>query len=150
MWTGAHVAIEIDMFKRVLNSYLIAVLLAGPWLCCCSLSRVSAKFCPSPSSQEITAHSCCHSETNKSSSEKSNRCPCRQHHEQQVTSLSGAASAVSDQIVAQHWWLSFECFIGSGSALIGATDPDHLAQQSLDTLYPTSRDRLRALSVMRC
>jgi hypothetical protein len=138
------------MFRRILNSYLIAVLLAGPWLCCCSLSRASTILSPSSSTQPITTHSCCHSESDKSSPEKSHRCPCRQHHDQQVISLSEAAFTVSDQIVAQHFWLSIECCIVSGNSLLGATDPDHLVQQSLDSLYPTSRELLRAISVMRC
>lgn len=138
------------MFRRILNSYLIAVLLAGPWLCCCSLLRVSTMLSPSPSTQTITAHSCCHSESSKSSPEKPHRCPCRQHQDQQVTSLVEATTTVSDQLAAKLFLLGVECCIGSESATIGATDPDHLDQQSLDSLYLTSRDLLRAISVMRC
>lgn len=139
------------MFRGILNSYLIAVLLAGPWLCCCSLSRVSTMLRSNLSAQAtLDSHSCCHSETNRSSPEKPHRCPCRQHQDQQVTSLTEAISAVGDQIEAQQFGLSVECCTQSGNVLIGATDPDHLGQHSLDSLYPTSRDLLRAISVMRC
>ncbi len=138
------------MFRRVLNSYLIVTLLAGPGLCCCSLTRASAKVCTDLSTREITAHSCCQNKTDKSPSGKPHHCPCRQHREQQITSVTEVTSASYDQIVAKHWFPSFEGSAGSKHPLIGVTDPDHLAEQSLDSLYPTSRDLLRALSVMRC
>ncbi len=138
------------MFRRALNSYLIAVLLAGPCLCCCSLTRALTKTRTDASACQITAHSCCHGNTDQSSPEQPDRCPCRQHQDQQVISLTDGTVAVSDQIAAEHSCSTMECSVGSGNALIGATDPDHLIQQSLDSLYPTSRDRLRALSVMRC
>ena len=138
------------MFRRVLNFYLTAIFLAGPGLCCCSLTRASAKDCTVAATRQITAHSCCHNNTDKQAPGKPVRCPCRQHQEQQVTSRNNEASAVDDQMVAKHWWPSFEGVTEPDNAIKGASDPNHLVQHSLDSPFPTSRDLLRALSVMRC
>jgi len=141
-----------SMFRRLINSYLIAILLAGPCLCCCSLSRASTKDCPiaTDGGLEIESHSCCHSEPDDHAPEKSQDCPCRKHQDQQATSLGVEASIANARLVAELSWpslLSAWTFTGESSQ---ADDSNHLSRQSLESTFSSAQDLLRAFSVMRC
>lgn len=140
------------MFRRVITSYLIAIVLAGPGLCCCSFNRAFARDCaPAGRSHgcKVAAHTCCHSETDRQLPGKPDTCPCRKHHEQPIVSLDGSSLA-NDALGATQWRPNFASATAVIDALFGAGDPSHLAQQALDAPHLTSQALLRALSVMRC
>lgn len=136
------------MFGRVITSYLIAIVLAGPGLCCCSFARDCA---PAGRSHgcKVAAHTCCHSETDRQLPGKPDTCPCRKHHEQPIVSLDGSSPS-SDEFRAVQWQPDFEIAVLVINGFVGISDPNHLAAQALDSPYLNSRAILRALSVMRC
>lgn len=141
------------MFGRLVTSALMAMFLAGPGLCCCSLKRASAierspaTGCVGP---QLASHSCCQSDTGKQSPEKPGQCPCRKHHKQLVVSVNHGSSSTIDLLSSDHWRPDFESAIADVDALSGTGDPHHLEQQALDAPHLTSQGLLRALTVMRC
>lgn len=141
------------MFRRVITSYLIAIALAGPGLCCCSVNRAFARDrAPAGRSYRcnVAAHSCCHSDRDSQSPGKPDKCPCRKHHEQPIVSLDDGSSPAGDALGASQWRPNFASAMAVIDALFAAGDPSHLAQQALDATHLTSQALLRALSVMRC
>lgn len=139
------------MFRSAVTSYLIAMSLAGPGLCCCSFKRAAAvvlAFAASCHGQKMATPSCCHAGKDKQPSGKPDTCPCRQHREQPVLSLNSGSTS-SDAFGADRSGLTCEPAMAVLDPL-EAGDTDHLVQQALDSPYPNSRGLLRALSVMRC
>ena len=143
----------MKMFRRVINLYLMAVLLAGPSLCCCSLSHASTTDSQSTHScgQDASAHSCCASNDDTNDEPvKSDHCPCRKHHEQQVLSGNDTVSAASARLTTDNLTPSFHFGLIPAGELAQARDLNLLAQQKSDADSPSSRDLLRGFSVMRC
>src|SRR4051812_22236748 len=78
--------------RKALALYLVLVMLAGPWLCCCTTSRLSTLLTPEPTqpdSNAPTSCSCCH-EDGSAQPEKDElpgppaqdppSCPCHHQH----------------------------------------------------------------------
>lgn len=137
------------MFRRVITSYLIAIILAGPGVCCCSLSHAFSSDSASTDTSQA-APSCCHSKTDKQSPGKPDSCPCRKHRERLVVSSNDESSKGDDGPGAAHWQPNVEPALAGSGDLFSAGDPGHLARQALFATYLNSRSLLRAISVMRC
>lgn len=141
------------MFRRIITSYLIAMTLAGPGFCCCTVSRVlghdCAHACCRPAAKSGSG-SCCHSHPTKRPPATPDECPCRKYHEQQLVAPDTQASPPSDGLGARNWPVNLDSVAAVIGSPLGASDRNQLTRRVLVSLYPSSSELLRALSVMRC
>ncbi len=143
----------IAMFRRVITSYLIAMTLAGPGLCCCTVSRVFGRDCEHACCRPATkpdSGSCCHSHPAKRPPTTPDECPCRKYYEQQLVVPDNEASPPSDALGVRNRPVSLDSMAAVIGSPLSASDRNQLSRRVLVSPYPSSSDLLRALSVMRC
>jgi hypothetical protein len=150
------------MVRVGMSLYLMLVMAAGPWFCCCSFTRLAGwLLAPLPStktSPAAGAHACCrpHPVPDKSS-KKPDRphrptCPC-----QERSSTSSALSVLESEIKRGDGERPKLDPSGShldlASSALSAIFPAGIIQvpcESAASHFLTARDMLRAHHVLRC
>ncbi len=148
------------MLRIAVVHYLVAVILAGPWLCCCTVARVAASATEAQSPvEQPPADSCCccrQEAENEPGPEEGpaqprppdrQKCPCHQ-------GSSGALAPAVDAAKASHLRHAVD---GPGELLLFVEDdrapnavPALAARKHRVLPFLTSSDILHALHILRC
>ena len=147
------------MIRIGLSVYLMLVTLAGPWLCCCQLPRLSAQFMALMRSSKMEApggnHSCCQHHAPAKKSEQPVHpgvpsCPCRGTDAEApalVLLESEGARQLDRDLNSQAVDLL------DGASLSGTVVPSFtlmLTSPTLSSPVLTGRDILSSLHILRC
>ncbi len=147
------------MFRIGLSVYLMLVTLAGPWLCCCQLPRLSARFVAMMRNDKAKPagnnHSCCQHRVPVKDSQPPAKpgdpsCPCqgtRQEAPALVLLESDGARQLDRDLNAQAVDL-LGCDSLSGNVMPSFTLMLTSSTRSSPVL--TGRDILSALHILRC
>lgn len=158
-----------DLEMRVVVAlYLVIVTAAGPWACCCTFTRLTAKVASAnagaPTSS--TTHSCCkkHQVPNRSEGSSEDKapsrpnhplghdCPCKQSGECASTAFAPTQDESRDG--------AMRALAGEFDATVGYLHPSHLAPTP-HAVWPSSwvrhdgsflstEDLLHVLHILRC
>lgn len=163
------------MLRTAVTYYLMLVSLAGPALCCCTLSDLfqmpcghargshdkvarSHKHVHGTSHRHVhhehsntVAKHCCHHQGTENPNDSRHECPCGHQSERQIAIVStglgeSLLSAVTDGAM-QHVTL---VLLVPPSMIWGDVVSQSVAQLALETPFSTPAGQLRALSVLRC
>ena len=149
------------MVRIGLSLYLMLVMAAGPWLCCCSCSRLARWLLtpPRPEQTSLAAdtHACCRPQhAPDKRPEKPNRphrptCPCQEGHSD-PSALSTLESAITRD-VERHELSQSGPHLDFITSAVVATLLAGIIPVPCDTAashFLTARDMLRAHHVLRC
>lgn len=147
------------MFRIGLSVYLMLVTLAGPWLCCCQLPRLSARFIAlmrlDKAKPAGSIHSCCqHRLPVKDSQPPAHptdpSCPCQGTHQETpalvLLESEGARQLDRDLNAQAVGMLDCDSFSGVYSPLAALT----LTSSALPSSVLSGRDLLSTLHILRC
>lgn len=147
------------MFRIGLSVYLMFATLAGPWLCCCRLPRLSARFATLLRNDEAKSaesnHSCCQHRAPVKDSRtvphpNAPSCPCQgtRQVEPALVLLESDGTRQFDRdsnaqpVDLQGW----NCLSGVVMPSVGLM----LTSSSLSSFVLTGRDILSSLHILRC
>jgi len=149
------------MFRVALASYLIFATVAGPWLCCCSVARLSGHPAdtptrtPHPSSTHTCC--CCHFATEEEQPQPEEQpaqprspeqCPCKESGSRTAPAFAPEATIE----LARHavdGFLYLLPLATEGDVLLSA-GAFAIAQGCLTTPFLTAEDLLRVFHILRC
>lgn len=152
------------MFRLALTIYLTLATLAGQWLCCCSVHRLSDLICQHTKQDgelpQTTSGKCCghrhtgathesQAEPSPSSPAQPDRpaCPCQEQRTELIAGLGIVPETAKQLRTAQTVVDSF-AFL---SKLIPVTELDHLSGTQQSRIpYRTVHDVLSSLKTLRC
>ncbi len=144
------------MFRIGLSVYLMLATLAGPWLCCCQLPRLSARFVASLQKEKAKpagSHCCrCQEHVPVKDSEPSNppkapTCPCQSNRPALVLLESDEAKQLHRDSNAQAVDL---LHFDSLSEVVVPSVGLMLTSSPLSPLALTVREILSTLHILRC
>ena len=147
------------MFRIGLSVYLMLVTLAGPWLCCCQLPRLSAQFIAlmriDKAKPSASNHSCCQhrmpvKDPQPPAHPTDPSCPCQGNRQASPALVSldseGAKQLDRDQNAQAVGLL--DCDLLSGVFTPSATLT--LTSSALSSPVLSGRDLLSSLHILRC
>jgi hypothetical protein len=158
LYPVVHFGVD-PVFRIGLSVYLMFATLAGPWLCCCQLSRLSAQLTAllriDKAKSAETIHCCCQQrvpmkDSQPSKHPKAPSCPCQNNRENSpaLVSLESQATRQLDrELNAQTVdLLGCDCLSGIIMPSLAAT----LTSSALSAPDRTGRDILSSLHILRC
>jgi len=144
------------VFRIGLSVYLMLVTLAGPWLCCCQLPRLSARFVVLLQNEKAkpAGSNCCRcqqpvpvKDSEPSNPPKAPTCPCQSNHPALVLLQSDEARQLHRDSNAQAVDL-LDC--DSLPEVVTPSVGLMLTSSPRSSLVLTVRDILSALHILRC
>jgi hypothetical protein len=153
------------MMRVALSIYLMFATLAGPWLCCCSITRMVhllASLCPQEA--QPPTETCCHSkaslpavpDTEHQRSDEPGRpgdeepCPCQHKGSPAALTLPTNQTTCQDLLLARADELVPSVAIPIVHVTTATSDPNSGPPGCLDAPFVSARDLLHSLHVLRC